>query len=449
MSEETLEISRPARNRSQRTRQHAQQHAPADAVLTQPFRCAIDLPSIAPSIPKTLIMNSSSQAIGCLTDSMLNLALLGNGMPGFELQQDKTFSQNVILAADYTLQQAIASIQSSVKLHWWGSAMSAIDGSNPVDQGSENTYIQADDEKHAGANAVIEFNLKEDGDVYLATTELNSSVRLAQCESICPGFTHMLYTVLDCVSNTIWPIHTPRSIWNDQCYSDGWFQMTAMCDAEIAKYYLGEYCSEDDLAEKYGEGDIEELDPENAVAIYAEEVGGTLPSDLIRHFGRAVVGEWTMGKDSNHESLPDPKDHIAAEICSAMASVETRLDWCPLAPLALKQLGVMHSIVHQIANGARLARGASDFHQPSHSAIQVYRFGNDREDQHFRCGLDDAARGAWESGETVEAAGWHSADMSTLDMATKAISRMEKGAKVLQTTCTLLLDLYFVPNQND
>jgi len=215
MSEETLEISRPARNRSQRTRQHAQQHAPADAVLTQPFRCAIDLPFLAPSIPKTLIMSPSTQAIGCLTDSMLNLALLGNGMPGFELQQDKTFTQNVILAADYPLHQAIAPIQSSVKLRWWDSALSATEGTSPVEQGSENPYIQVDEEKHAGANAIIEFDLKQEGDVFHATTLLNSSVRLAQCESICPGFTHMLYTVLDCVSDTIWPIHTPRSLWND------------------------------------------------------------------------------------------------------------------------------------------------------------------------------------------------------------------------------------------
>lgn len=449
MSEETLEIVRPTSKRREPARAHAKSHAPADAVLTQQTRCAIDLPSLAPSIPQTIVLSLDAKNMGCLTDSMLNLAQLGSDMPSFELNQDKTFVENVILAADHRLQQTIAPLKNSIMLRWWGSSKSAAEGSNPTEQGGENTYIAAEDEKHIGANAVIEFDLRKDGDVHHATTLLNSSEQLARCESVCPGFTHLLYTVLDCVNDNIWPVYTPRTFWNDMRYSDGWFALTAMCDAEIAKYYLSEYCSEDELAEKYGEGDVDELDPANAVAIYAEEVGGTLPSDFLSRFGRACIGEWTIGEDSEHESLPDPKDHIAADICSAMASVETRLEWCSLAPFALKQLAAMHSIVSQIANGARLARGANHFAQPSHSAIEVFRFGHERENDHFRRTLDDLARGAWECGETVEATGWYYAEMSNLDKANQAVSTVEQGVKVLQTTCTLLLDLFYDPNQDE
>lgn len=442
MSDATLEIARSASRRSQPTRKDAKQHASADAVLTPPPGCAIDLPTLDHRIPTIIELSHESQGLGCLTDSMLTLATLGSDMPSFDLQQDKTFAQNVILAASHRLQQAIEPIKHSVKLTWWGSALSATEGSNRVEQGDENHFVESNHEKHLGANVVVEFNLLDDGDVYVASQLLTSSEKLAQCESICPGFTHMLYTVLERVNETVWPVFTPRSFWNDARYSDGWFDMTKMSDVDVARYHLTEYSTDDELAEKYGIEDIHTLPADQVVQIYEEEVGGTLPSDFILRFGRAAVGAWGMATHSEHESIPDPSASVEADISSAMASVETRLAWCPTAPLVLKRLAEMHYIANQIANGARFARGGSNFYQPSNNAIHVYRFSERRESDNFTRTLDDVARGAWESGETVDAAGWYCADMSTLDSAAHAVSRLEKGAAVVKATCDLLLNLF-------
>lgn len=449
MSEATLEIARPARKRLQPAREHAKQHASADAVLTQPTRCAIDLPTLDLRIPRTIVLSLDTQQTGCLTDSMLNLATLGSDLPGFELQQDKTFVENVILAADYLLHQAIAPVKGSVGIRWWGSAQSAANGTNPVDGYNENYFIEGQDEKHVGANAVIEFDLLDDGETHHATTMLNSSAQLERCESICPGFTHLLYTVLECVNDTVWPIITPRSFWNDMRFHEHWYGLKTMCDAEVAREALAQEFGDDGIDEKYGVGDIDGLDPIDVVSIYEEEIAGSLPSGFITRFGRAAIGQWTMGENSEHESIPDPQDSIAADICRAMASIEARLPWCPVAPIALKHLTAMHAIVRSIANGARLAMGANYFDQPSHSAIQVHRFGNGFESYHFQQSLDDFARGAMECGEVVDATGWRCTDMSTLDKAAKAISTMEQGVAVLQTTSTLLLDLFYDPKQDD
>lgn len=446
MSEATLSPIRPAQKRSQPTRKHAIQHAAADAVLTQLPRCAIDLPVLDQQIQTTITLSMATKDLGTLTDSMLNLAMLGCDMPGFKLQQDKTFVENVILAADYRLHQAIYPLDNSIKLHWWGSALSAVEGTNPIEQGSENIAI--DSEKHVGANVVIEFSSKDEGDVHYATTILNSSKRLEACESICPGFTHLLYTVLDGVSYAVWPVFTPRTFWNEMRFSEGWYSMKKMCDAEAALYTLSEYCSDEDLAEKYGVNDWDEIDPANAINIFNEEIGGTLPSDFIRRFGRAAVGEWNMEKGSEHESIPDPNANIRADICAAMASMEARMSWCPEAPQTLQQLEAMHRIVCLLADGARLARGANDFHQPSTSAIHVMRFSSDRECTAFSRSLDDLGRGAMESGETTEATGWFCSDMSNSEKVAHAISKLERGVMVLQTTCTLLLDLFHEPNND-
>ncbi|MDT8992819.1 hypothetical protein RQP54_18240 [Curvibacter sp. APW13] len=450
MSEEIATLARPKRKRLQPARQPAQRHAATDAVLTQPARCAIDLPTLAPDIPRTITLALETKDTGCLTDAMLNLALLGSALPDFELHQDKTFAQNVILAADHRLHRAIAPLQSSISLRWWGSAAAAASGTNPVDQGSDTKSVDADQEPHLGAHAVIEFDLEKDGDVHHAATLTNSSKRLMQCETICPGFTHLLYTVLDCVNDAVWPIFTPRTLWNyQQLGMDGWFMADKMCDAEIVKNWMQEYCYEEELAEKYGTGAIEDIDPANALSIYAEEVGGVLPSDYIRYFGRAAIGEWRLDRTSPHESIPDPKDRIAADLCCAMASVEARLDWCPAAAFALRQLQAMHSMVRRIDAGARLAQGANNCCQPSWAALQLFRFGNGRENEHFGRLLDDACRGAQESGDTVDVAGWLNANLSTPDKAATVINNMEEGIAVLRSTCTLILDLFYDPTQDE
>ncbi|BDT74025.1 hypothetical protein os4_35780 (plasmid) [Comamonadaceae bacterium OS-4] len=445
MSLATPETSNRAPQRSQPTPKHAKQHVAADAVLTPPPGCAIDLPVLDQHIPTTITLSFETKGLGFLTDSMLNLALLGSEMPRFKLQQDKTFVQNVILAADYRLHQAISPLKNSIKLHWWGSALSAAQGSNRIEIGEENIVVNSQTEKHPGADVVVEFDLKDDGEVHYATTLLNSSERLAECESICPGFTHLLYTVLERVNAAIWPIFTPRTLWNEmRCYH-GWDYIKKMCDADVAFDELSENFEPDELAEKYGLNDFDDMDPANAVAIYEEEVGGILPSSFIANFGRAAVGEWELHPDSEQESIPNPVVSVKADICAVMASMEARLTWCPIAPIALQHLEVMHRISSLIASGARLAKGANDFQQPSTSAIHVLRFNHGRESTAFHRALDDLGRGAMENGDATESTGWFRSDMSDLDKATQAISKLEQGVLVLQTTCTLLLDLFYDP----
>lgn len=445
MSLATLDTPNRALQRSQSTRKHAKHHVAADAVLTLPPGCAIDLPVLDQQIPTTITLSLDNEGLGFVTDSMLNLALLGSEMPRFKLQQDKTFVQNVILAADCRLHQAISPLKNSIKLHWWGSALSAAQGTNRIEIGEENIVVNSQTEKHTGADVVIEFDLKEDGDLHYATTLLNSSDRLAECESICPGFTHLLYTVLERVNAAIWPVFTPRTLWNEMRGYHGWDYIKKMCDAEVALTELSENCGEEELADRYEFAYFDELEPANALAIYEEEIGGTLPSSFITNFGRAAVGEWELHPDSEQESIPNPVVSVKADICAAMASMEARLTWCPIAPTALQHLEVMHRISSLIANGARLAKGANDFQQPSTSAIHVHRFNHERESTAFDRALDDLGRGAMENGDSTESTGWFRSDMSDLNKATQAISKLEQGVLVLQTTCTLLLDLFYDP----
>lgn len=432
----------PKRRRLQSPSGHAQRNAAPHALLTS-SRCAIDLPVISGSIPQQITFKADTAGWAFITDAMLNLATAACDTPSTTLLEDANLAHNIVQAADTSLRNALRCVRNSVSWRWWGSAHAAMEGTQPyegceTDGGSDRLH-----EQYPGAKAVLEFFPIEGGDVDLASNAVDSSTRLQAYEGVCPGFTHLLYTCMELVNQHIWPVITPRSLWDDQSYSDSWWGLQSPCDSEIARNVLMEYCDMDDLASRYGVSDITQSPPPEVIQIYQEEIGGVLPSDFLEAFGPAAIGAWNMAEDSPCRIYTDPKYTLAPDLCVAMNSMQARMPWCPTAPAVLHQLERMHRIVREIENGARLAGGANNFGSPSNSAFQIHRCGDAREKRAFYRLLDEAAQGAQECGETLDTAGWFCKDMSTLEKTRTALDVLQRGAAVLHNTTELLLDLFY------
>lgn len=432
----------------------AKQHAPTDAVLTPPLACPLDLPRLAPGISTKVTLCVTEANFAQVTDSMLNLATLGCDTPGFSLDDKATVPNNIIRAASAAIKHALRPSGGTLPVRWWGSVEAATEGTNRI-QLDESIGFPGDyNPAPVGAKAVIEFAFPDElhDDLLAACNDLSQSDTLFAYESVCPGFTHMLYTVLDMVSMHIWPIVTPRSLWNDFIWGANWGG-SLLCDADIARCALSDMCDPARLEENYGIEDAETAPSGEVLAAFEEEIASTLPGDFLRFFGRAAIGEWPLhDSESLHEAIPDPSNSIAQDLCLAMNNMAVR-DWCSTAPLVMERLKSMHYIVREIQNGARLASGTYGFSNPCINAIHVYRFQHKAtitgihvyEVRNFNALLDDAGRSAMENGEAVDVAGWFSADMSSLDKTRQAIQQLTQGAGVLKGTIHLLLDLFWEP----
>ena len=282
-------------------RQHSRRHKPShpdtklDASTNALLKtgCALDLPKLSSAIPTRITLSLEPTPLGALTDSILNLAMAGSEVPDFELDQSQSFSENTLLAASAAIGSALRNDVGSLPVRWWGSAAAASGSSNPR-EGANDDYDPLDGvEQVIGSHFVIEF---ENPSTHAGVVNANlacSSSTLRQYESICPGFTHILYTVLEQVSCTVYPIYTPRSLWEHYIHENGSY-LDAPCDAEFARTCFGEYGMCEGELDKYDISDLVTASANDLIAAYQEEVGGVLPSELLLTFGRECIGSWPI-----------------------------------------------------------------------------------------------------------------------------------------------------------
>lgn len=406
-----------------------------------PF-CPLFVPTIDKGIAQSITLAMEGMDDYVVTDSMLSLAIVGAETPGFAVNPNSTFADNIILAANFAIRRALKAANGTIVFNWWPSQHAALKGTKPCELTMLDQESVFEPEPGRGANTVIEF-----GTSYDEHTGLNNcyhrdgdSANLQRYEAVCPGFTHMTYTVLDMVSDSIFPIITPRTLWNDYISRSS---CSRLCDLDIMKDALNEYSDPSDLEEKYGIEDTESAPIQDIIAAYEDDVAGVLPSNFIDWFGRAAIGAWPIWSDqSPDESIPYPNRSIATDLSIAIQNMELR-NWCPVSQQVRECLEKMHKVARAIQQGARMAQGAESLHSPCQSAIQLFDFNHQTspqtlEEHHFRRVLDDAVRDAWESGETFSAAGWLNAEVSTPERAQRMLSRLESGAAALFETTEII-----------
>lgn len=441
-------LARPTakhRARSQPPHRGAKPDAATHAALKRPASCALDIPALHKAIPKTVKLSLASNPYALINDAQIHLAIEAATRGAAKINPKETLARNIQLAASQALASAMQHAGISLRCRWWPNQEAAERGREPRES-AEIASLHCDGPQCI----VIEFQGQQKHRKLAGAHNALSSKALASFESVCPGFTHMVYTVLEMVDAQIWPIITPRTLWNDFIYGTN-AHSRALSDADVAYGYLQECTVPEELSARYNIDDIGDLRAQDIVSLFEEEVGGVLPSFFVEKFGKAAIGGWPLfSTDARHEPIPNPVDHVREDIAVAISSMALR-DWCGTAPHVISALQCMDRIVRAIEEGATLASGTYVSSNPSTSSIHLWRFApkyrgaqrlGDVEGDAFRRVLDDAARGAWESGESVECAGWFSADASTQAQAQDALSRLQQGAATFELTLDLIHQLF-------
>lgn len=431
---------RPAQ-RPKSTRQPTQQHAANDALLA----CPLDLPKLSRAIPRTISISSENAQYNRLTDSMLQLAIIGSEVPDFAIDPMRDLAANVVSAADAALNDVLRHGNLNIKYRWWGSQQAATRGSQPHEEADGDTD-HLESESYFGANLVIELDHTADGGegIEFVLSQLNTSEPLNAYESVCPGFTHMLYTVLEKVDHHIWPVITPRTLWDDYI-NGGAYGGGLLCDLDTIRDTIFENLDTDEIAEKYGYDEFESIPPAELITVYEEEIGGYLPSDFRKEFGSAAIGGWPIyAENSPHEAIPYPCQHLLEDLNIAICNMQLRT-WCATAPKVEACLEQMRKVFMLIKDGAKLATGTHVSSAPSHNAFQIFPFSNASASRFYTRVLDDVAQGAMENGNVLNCSGWFNEDLSTPHNAQSALTKLRDGVHALHITTELLTELYWKP----
>lgn len=442
-------LGRPTSNKRPRpkpTVASPKRAATADATLGGIARCALDLPTFHRAIPRKLTLSLDHSPYAQLDDAQLQLAICAIERGAAELTQSDTVAQNVRAVASSAIEHALSRTGPALACRWWSNIGAAEHGNDPRDGAGGNMEFRKRPD-----SIVIEFLGNQASQAKLhAAHDVDSSETLRAFEDVCPGFEHLVYTVLELVDGEIWPVITPRVLWNDFIYG-GSAKSERVCDADFAYGIVPEQTDPRELREKYGTDCVEKMSPSQVLEIYEEEVGGFLPSYFPKYFGRGAVGVWPLfGEQPRHDPIDFPTRRIHEDISIALANMACR-DWCPHAPRVVLALRRMDEIVRLIRDGASLASGTYISSNTSQSAIHLWRFVPQpprgktvrlTENDAFQRILDEQARYPIESGETVDCAGWFIAPADSAESARAALESLEKGVVAFERALDLILQLF-------
>ena len=438
---QTLEVADRTRTRRQKpAHRRAQRDVASNAPLTRLAACDLDLPTLSPKIATTVEISVEADGANPMPESALHLAIAACKLGLVTINPDATASQCIHSAATAAIEDALASLDQKVR--WWTTVEAAEHGPDSREgaNGESDLYCLAKDA------FVIEFTAPDVGPA-AAALRTESSAVLNAFESVCPGFTCLLYTVLDRVDMTIWPIITPRTLWSHTLsYAD-----TAgdpYLDSSHA-YSVLDLNWDTDLAKKYGHESPLDMGAHEAIQVFDEEINGTLPSFYRKYFGTAAMN-WRLRHpdDFSSEQHFAPAHVTREEISWAMANMACR-PWCPTAPKVLIALQQMHRISLLLCTGAGLANGTNLTGPLSMSAVQLWPFDDPRTNEPcrqttnaFARTLDDAACGAQEAGEAVDATGWAAVDCSSTQTTLDSLDRLRQGCEAFNLTMGLINTVY-------
>jgi hypothetical protein len=375
-----------------------------------------------------------------MPESALQLAIAACKLGLVTINPDATASQCIQSAATAALEDALASLDQEVR--WWSTVEAAErgpDGREGADGDHELDSARPD-------ACVIEFTAPDVGPA-AAALRTESSAVLNAFEYVCPGFTCRLYTVLDRVAWTIWPIITPRTLWSYALsYAD-----TAgdpYLDSSHAYAVLDQNWDEE-MAKKYGHESPLDMGAHEAIQVYDEEIGGTLPSFYRMHFGAAATNWRLRHPDDFSSEKHYAQTHVTREEISWAMTNMTCRSWCPTAPNVLIALQQLHRISSLLDAGACLATGTQLAGPLSDNAIQLWTFDNPQTNAYckptataFIRTLDEAALGAQESGEIVNATGWAVVDCSSTQTTLDSLDSLRKGCEAFNLTMGLINTVY-------
>lgn len=436
----TQKVTRTPRT-GRTTRGTSKPHDSTDALLGT--RCALDLPVLHQHIPASIKLTGTNKT-DRVSDCLLHLALHGVESRHFSLADDKSTVQNLLRAAEAAIETALEPVTSPLGLDssLWTSAHEA-----------EKATVAAEIFAHdcPYVPEIKDYDGKEVMFVELAPGKSFKKAAASRCEyvelgqraqaieSVCPGFTNLMYTVLDLVNSHLYPVFTPRTLFEDYIssgYRDG---ATSLTDSGIALAELEENYGElDEMFDKYG-FTAETATHQDIIDIYQEEIGSYLPSHFITHFGSASLCSrvmWSSDQDLRHEELPIYRaPSLWSDLNIALANMEVRPKREASTRNAIRALQQLIDITREIHAGARFVTGANSTCTPSFYAVKVTpRAGSD-----FFCRvLDDSARSAMESGEVTEAVGWIVARADTPETTTQSLQSIHRGATATVKVFTFL-----------
>ncbi len=416
--------TRPAKAR-RATHHVAKPHDSTHASLEA--RCALDLPTLHRDIP-TAITNVDTRPENQIRNSLLHLALQGVDDPRFKMDNKKSMVKNLLHAAEVAIETALAPVSRLLGLDsaLWTSrseaeqAETACEGCNhdadPLPQLRDYT---GDDIMIIEITPAKGFEKTGAG----AAEQTCLGKRTQAIEAVCPGFMAMVYTVLELVNRHLYPVITPRTLFDDYINDGMRDGAKSITDVGIALAELLEYYGDfDEMLETHGFTQ-ESVTHQDIIEIHQEQCASILPSDFVKAFGTAAMCHCYW---SDHEEMPGNYEiTLWSDLNTARANMDLRPANETATREAIHALQLMIDLVREINSGACFVSGANYIQCPSYSSAKVWPEGSG---MFYDRVLDDSARSAMENSEVLDALGWIVARADTPQSTAQSLQDIHRGA---------------------
>jgi hypothetical protein len=402
---------------------------------------ALDLPVLHQDIPASIKLARKAKD-NRLRDSLLHLALHGVNSRHFSLANDKSTVQNLLRAAEAAIEIALDPVTRPLGLNstLWTSEFEAENAATAAELFSHESPDFPGVPGYDGEEIMV-IELAPGKTFEKSGAGLCDFVLLGQraqaIESVCPGFTNLMYTVLELVNSHLYPVITPRSLFEDyinSAFREGALTLTdnGIALAELEESYgdLGE------LLEQYG-FTPETVTHNDIIEIHQNELGGYLPSHFITQFGPASLCQpWWRNQASDHEELPiDQESSLWSDLNIALANMKLRQNDETSTSDAIQALQLLIDITREINAGARFLSGANRLDVPSfHAAKVTPTNGAD----FFDRVIDDCTRSAMECSDVTNALGWIVARADTPETTAQSLQSIHRGATATVKALTFL-----------
>jgi hypothetical protein len=393
--------------------------APAAAVLG----CALSLPTLGSTIPREKVLAGSGVSLTA-NQPICHIARIGGADSSCPDLDGLPLGEAITTAAVHAVVIAIACKSSHYELKIWPDRKALAQYEDKPNYC--NLDGEYDDNYSDGSNAMVVEVVEFDPPKRRTKRTVQSGVE--ELEAAIPGFSKVLYAVMEKVSSTCIPVITPITLFCETFYNLTPTQQIS--DYEFISELQKEYGEQEEFAARHqltlG------MQPQRWIEAYQSEVDSVLPSTMHQAFGQELgYGGWqeaNQGRTWRH--------NLAPEICNLMEQAALR-HWCEHTNGAVAALATLHSINAKLDAGACFASGSDHVETLWRDVLTVYPLSQNKL---FTRVYDDVTRSAHENGG-YDCLGTFHFTCQDAAQAAQQLNQLRNGSLVVMATIQLLRDL--------